>query len=406
MNLQLPKKLTVIAIVTIMIIFSVTMAVVLATPTVHGEIRAEICTPFDNSLMSRLGGLIQDAQILYNTTHEAESGANIPTDEWWATPQTHEIFRIAIANAQAVYEAHETVIGAFSPGEEFNISLTAESDAVIAAMMLRLGIPAGLELVGFERHIDIGDAVFVGAEYWDEQTNIVYPPMTRNIFTGWTNADISTSGNLFTYTFRVIENAPIGITEPITFAFANALNYNSPVDPNDTSLNITLPGVQSDTDSYVWDFGRILITEPEETFAPGETFTVTLPMHSETNAAAMMVRLEIPPYLELIGFEPHINVTDEAVFVAPEDWDSETNDITPPIIGNAFAFAGWTYGDVPLNGNVFTYTFRVCENATPGTTTEPITFTFANALYNDPPIGTNGLPLDITLPASRKIIIR
>jgi len=113
-------------------------------------------------------------------------------------------------------------------------------------MMLRLGIPHGLELIGMElSSLPLIRDGFRGADGWDG-TFAINPPITGNAFAGWSRATNFTSGgDLIIYTLRVREDAIMDFaTAPITLAFANAMTpyFESPTDMNGNALEIALPG--------------------------------------------------------------------------------------------------------------------------------------------------------------------
>lgn|GEM_PF-2263747 len=154
-----------------------------------------------------------------------------------------------------------------------------------------------------------------------------------------------------------------------------------------TGLNNTNPLISA---TFAPDFAL------NDVFTTGDEISMTLDIANNPGFAAMIIRINIPETLELIGFELHFDSADPSPdinygFFGPacddEDcdslicyrfWDRATGEIYPPMTGNIFA--GWQIRQTNFYENVklFTYTFRVTENIA-AAQISPITIAFANA---------------------------
>jgi hypothetical protein len=225
---------------------------------INGRISATIVTDGSNvdTLRNDLAALIRYAKALQAETRvSVVNGSDVPVDRFWATEATHEAFRTAIDIAQATLD--ESLY--FSRGETFDIVIRIDDNTGFAGMMLRLGIPPELELVGMQLNPLLHDG-FRGMNGWDGVYNI-NPPIINNAFAGWSRAtNFSSNGELITYTLRVRENAEVGITAPITLSFANAMSpyFEPPTDVNGDDLTITLPGGVTEVNAVV-EIGRITV---------------------------------------------------------------------------------------------------------------------------------------------------
>lgn len=131
----------------------------------------------------------------------------------------------------------------FSPGETFDVVVRIDDNTGFAGMMLRLGVPPELELIGMQLNPLLNHG-FSGVSGWDG-TFAVSPPITGNAFAGWSRStDFTGNDELIIYTLRVRDGAPTIRTSPITLAFANAMPpfYELPTDANNDTLIISLPG--------------------------------------------------------------------------------------------------------------------------------------------------------------------
>jgi len=155
----------------------------------------------------------------------------------------------------------------FMPGDEFSMTTSITGNTGFAAMIVRVYVPQGLELIGFDVYPQANFwAGFDAPENWDDDF-AVSPAMTGYVRVGWqgrtaAHGNFTGNGNLFTHTFRV--TGEIGIaTAPITMAFANASYpfYELPTDVNFTPLDISLPGGVIGV-GRVANLGRIRIGEP------------------------------------------------------------------------------------------------------------------------------------------------
>jgi hypothetical protein len=137
--------------------------------------------------------------------------------------------------------------------QEFPVTFALSGGETVSAAMIRVGIPAGLELIGFEvrnQSLLRDGGAFEGPVGWNRTTNVVSPIIQGTslsgaantfVYAGWAGSDVTLNGGLFTFLFRVRSNAALGALE-IPFAFANAVNPQPPVDANGDPVNVTLPG--------------------------------------------------------------------------------------------------------------------------------------------------------------------
>jgi hypothetical protein len=132
-------------------------------------------------------------------------------------------------------------------------------------------------------------------------------------------------------------------------------------------------------------------------FAPGEEFDVPVRIDGNLGFSSMMLRLNIPPELELVKINPGSAFSQQ--FQPPNrNWNPDTKVINPPMTGNILA--GWGGGaetgsnDFSANGVMLTYTLRVRSNAAVNTTTAPITITFANNVDYEFPVRMHTDPTD------------
>jgi hypothetical protein len=136
-------------------------------------------------------------------------------------------------------------------------------------------------------------------------------------------------------------------------------------------------------------------------FAPGDTFQITANIEGNTGFSGMMIRIGLPPQLEIIA------VTPSAAFGGPEfpnfqggvGWDSATKAVNPPLTGNA-TVSGWGGGTnttYTTDGAFLTYTVRVRTGAAAGVTA-PITVSFYNSVTGyEFPSDINSNPLTMSL---------
>jgi len=245
------------------------------TPT--GELTASISTGTEiDGLRNHLYELIQTATVLLNDTIicEDEDGSTVPTYLYWVSQEKHYAFETLIADKLSVY----TETGQLLPGQIFYV--TVGIDTSFAGMILRLGIPPELEVIGIEvqNHANILYGLQL-PENQDGEAPSPNLPFHDYIFAGWAgrSSPFTGSGDLLchqlsysldlgaqppfqggchsfatqnfdggvilTYILRVREDAPAGITEAITIAFANAIypHFELPTDINGDEIVISLP---------------------------------------------------------------------------------------------------------------------------------------------------------------------
>ena len=129
------------------------------------------------------------------------------------------------------------------PGDTFNVTIGIDHNTGFTGMMLRLGIPQGMEIVGLRLHSlpKISDG-FRGVSGWDGAFAIS-PPITDYAFVGWSRAEnFKESGDLLTFTIRAGYDVMPGYSASLTLAFANAMNFETPTDANGDSFIAFLPG--------------------------------------------------------------------------------------------------------------------------------------------------------------------
>lgn len=139
-------------------------------------------------------------------------------------------------------------------------------------------------------------------------------------------------------------------------------------------------------------------------FAPGAEFDVPVEITGNTGFQAMMLRLELPPQLEVIRITQGANFTRNATFRA-QGWQAGSNNIVPARSGAVVA--GWVGGgsgdlaNFTSNGTMLTYRLRVLPTAAQGVT-EPITIGFGTAVepYHDRPIRVNAGGANVALTMS------
>ncbi|MCL2576940.1 MAG: hypothetical protein FWE27_02670 [Defluviitaleaceae bacterium] len=132
------------------------------------------------------------------------------------------------------------------------------------------------------------------------------------------------------------------------------------------------------------------------TFAPGDSFEMSLRIEGNTGFASMGVRVYVPEGLELT----HISVPgfQGMTGIYLPGYDPDTGAITP-IVGSNFAYVA--FFDIEdfkeLESDLLIYTFRVSENADIWKT-NPITIAFAGVRGYLPPTNADGVARDILLP--------
>jgi len=160
------------------------------------------------------------------------------------------IFAAATAFAYAQTSPRITVsisgntIGLY-PGDTFTATIGITENPGFAAMVLRMRIPAGLELIDATAH-SLHD-MYYGFEL-PACANDTPPsqtaPLHGEVFFGWTgrSRNFYANGAMFDLTFRVTETAAAG-TAPVLLAFANGMGaYELPTDYLRREVQIALPG--------------------------------------------------------------------------------------------------------------------------------------------------------------------
>jgi len=152
----------------------------------------------------------------------------------------------------------------FVRGDIFDLTVSIDGSTGFTGMMLRLGLPPGIELVGLRLHAlpNIGDGFTFnigGSQVGGDIANWaggeaepffpIVPPLTGNIFAGWAgrSENFTGYGALLTYRLRVRADvlpnpggAPVQLG-PVTLAFANAIGTDVPTDLHGRRLQISLP---------------------------------------------------------------------------------------------------------------------------------------------------------------------
>jgi hypothetical protein len=113
-------------------------------------------------------------------------------------------------------------------------------------------------------------------------------------------------------------------------------------------------------------------------FAAGQEFDISVSIADNAGFAGMMLALNLPPQLQLVGITNHAH----NIFDSPH-WDG-TFTVSPPRTGNNLV-AGWgpqmsgnNVLNYSVNGQLLTYRVRVVTGAAAGAT-NPIGITFANS---------------------------
>ena len=193
------------------------------------------------------------AKGLRDETHESNNGANVPTSEFWATPSVFYEFNKAINSTQAFLDFvdSEKATNVFARGESFDMVVRIDGNKGFANMMIKMFIPQGLELTGYS---------YSGFPWFNN--NIISPtiPTIGSNFAlfGWQGrtSNITGDSDLFTFTFKVSNNAALGLTESITMSFENA-----PINANNDEVEISFCpyGIAEKSDITV--IGGIIITD-------------------------------------------------------------------------------------------------------------------------------------------------
>lgn len=106
-----------------------------------------------NPLRNELDVLIRYAERLIRNTEVSADGTNISADRWWATGTAHTTFQTAINTAQSALDAYDaSPAQTLLPSDTFNITVRVDENAGFGSMFVRLSIPQGIEVIGFERH--------------------------------------------------------------------------------------------------------------------------------------------------------------------------------------------------------------------------------------------------------------
>jgi len=137
-----------------------------------------------------------------------------------------------------------------SPGERFNTTISISENPGFAAMLIRISIPSGIELIGFRAdslQATDCEGFFLSIEYYnlaDDGISLIHPITDSYIFAGWMAraTNLYNDGNLFTLNFKVSSDIQDVQNTSIYIAFANARDYNLPTDAQENELNIALPG--------------------------------------------------------------------------------------------------------------------------------------------------------------------
>ncbi|MCL2577770.1 MAG: hypothetical protein FWE27_06950 [Defluviitaleaceae bacterium] len=205
---------------------------------------------------SALSELIQTAEGERDITLQSTvNGTDISQDRLWVTPTVFTTFNDAITAAKNFLNGIPglNIAGTVKPGDTFTMTLRIEGNTGFAGMGATVSIPEGLELTAIN-YDGLGNLSAALPESF---------PVVGSNATGQGNAIVTISGaennvvvaaNLLVYTFRVPEGTTPGITEPITFAFANIYGPTPPVNADGAARVITLPGNNG-------NLGRINIVE-------------------------------------------------------------------------------------------------------------------------------------------------
>jgi len=146
------------------------------------------------------------------------------------------------------------------------------------------------------------------------------------------------------------------------------------------------------------------------TFAQGNTFTITVGIEENAGFAGMIVQLGFPAGLTVIDFEDFDNISTRPTFAesfrVPFNTDvhgGRVGDIVPRPgpNGSNFYHAGWAGRTAPFTyeGDLFSYVVRV--DAASGTSLAPITIALANAIppeFYELPSDIYSEPLHMLLP--------
>jgi len=222
------KLLLVLSLVSVLIVVGVAAAFAFNGSSVDGQITVE-APNFTTATITERDNL--DARIAFAEQLKANTDIGGPNsgsnNSHWATPAHHDEFQEAI---DAAKEARIRA-GIFRRGETFDVPVKiAGNGGGFAGMFFKINVPAGLELVGVEPGALFAEpATFHGGPDWDYETFLYSSAKTNTVVTAGFGGRVdggnyTADGVLFTYKFRVANNAPQNQnTDPMTISFGTAL---------------------------------------------------------------------------------------------------------------------------------------------------------------------------------------
>jgi len=225
--------------------------------TSHGVLSVLIDGKYRNeTVRNYLATQILLARNLRAETHENEDGysdISITADDWWATPADHRAFKKEIDSTQRLLNALDSQIASnsFARGESFNMVVFINRNMGFADMMTKIFIPQGLELTGFSHNGLSG----IG-------NNFVSPTIPTSgsnyALVGWQGRTTNITGDiaLFTLTFTVANNAPLGLTEPFTITLDN-----TPTNADGEELQVVFIPDGFDIEDEVIVIGGVIIKD-------------------------------------------------------------------------------------------------------------------------------------------------
>jgi len=171
---------------------------------------------------------------------------------YWAPGTAHNDINAAIATAEEVLSRS----GIYRRGDEFDVTVNMSTNpGGFVAMLLRLQLPAGLEVVKVTPGANFVHPSFQGGIEWNPDT-FVLPRQGGTVYAGWAgreDANFTGIGTLMTFRLRVRNDAPLGNTAPILLSFGTAVapHTDAPVRRaanTNTALNaMSIQGVTNPT---------------------------------------------------------------------------------------------------------------------------------------------------------------
>jgi hypothetical protein len=239
----------------------------------------------------------------------------------------------------------------FLPGESFQLRVSITNNTGVASIPLRLTVPDGLELTGVTPGAGISGDTITEPEVY---------PATGTVFVSWYRAmgNFTTqNADLFTFTFRVSQNARYGETGNIVFAFATGFGIENPSDQTGTGLDVLLQN--GGTVGSVMIRPNHAVTVIRGTAAPqayeGENVLLRA-TPQDGQVFLQWISLPAVNFINPYASETSFTMIDEPVTITAVFRDDDKND------GGLIRFSAFSYGTPLPRGRKFDVTARIENN--------------------------------------------